>query len=58
VAKKVSALNTATFFTERATLDKPSKFNAILARVGNNPPLKGDEKLLMTMPCAPYSSRL
>jgi hypothetical protein len=44
VAEKVSALDTATFFEERAARGSHAKFNAILARVSAVAPRKGDER--------------
>jgi HicB family len=43
VAEKVSALDTATFFAERAALGSQKKLDAILARVPNVSPVQGDE---------------
>jgi hypothetical protein len=44
VAEKVSALDTATFFEERAARGSQAKLKAILARVPNVAPRKGDER--------------
>lgn len=43
VAEKVSALDTATFFTERAARGNASSLQRILDRVPAAVPLKGDE---------------
>jgi HicB family len=43
VAEKVSALNTAQFFTERAGKSKPADLALLLATVKAREPLKGDE---------------
>jgi hypothetical protein len=43
VAKKVSALNTATCFRRRAARADRAKFDQVLARLGSLPPSQGDE---------------
>lgn len=43
VAEKVSALNTATYFRDRATRADPARFDRVLARLGSLPPREGDE---------------
>jgi hypothetical protein len=43
VAEKVSALNTATYFRNRATRADRAKFDRVLARLGSLPPRPGDE---------------
>jgi hypothetical protein len=44
VAEKVSALDTATFFSERAARGSAQRLQAILARVPDVPPIAGDER--------------
>ncbi len=44
VAEKVSALDTAAFFEERAARGSQTKLKAILARVPNVRPSQGDER--------------
>lgn len=44
VAEKVSALNTETFFKERATRGSTERFMAVMNRVPGNPPKQGDER--------------
>jgi predicted chitinase len=44
VAEKVSALNAAAFFAERAGVSKPSDFASFLAMVSERSPLEGDER--------------
>jgi predicted metalloprotease with PDZ domain len=44
VAEKVSELDTATFFEERAARGSQAKLNALLARVPAVAPRKGDER--------------
>jgi hypothetical protein len=43
VAEKVSALNTADFFAQRAAKSSPQKLKAILARVPDVSALDGDQ---------------
>ena len=43
VAEKVSALNTAQFFAQRAGHSKPDDFARLLAKVKDREPLNGDE---------------
>ncbi len=45
VAEKISAMRTEEFFRERVTKAKPSRLDAILAKVPNATPQKGDEVL-------------
>lgn len=44
VAEKVSALNAAAFFAERAGSAKPGDLATFLAMVPERPPLEGDER--------------
>jgi predicted chitinase len=44
VAEKVSALNAAAFFAERAGVAKPSDLASFLAMVPERSPLEGDER--------------
>ncbi len=44
VAEKVSALDTETFFQERAARGSIEKFQDILSRVPDKAPLAGDER--------------
>ena len=44
VAEKVSALDTASFFSERAARGSAQRLQDILARVPNVPPIAGDER--------------
>ena len=44
VAEKVSALDTATFFSERAARGSTERLKNILSRVPNAPPVAGDER--------------
>jgi uncharacterized protein (DUF1778 family) len=43
VAEKLSALETAQFFEQRATRADPATFARIMNRPGGEPPRKGDE---------------
>ena len=43
VAEKVSALNTAAYFRERAARADRAEFDRVLARLGSLPPREGDE---------------
>lgn len=45
VAEKLSAIRTEEYFRERAAKAKPSRLDAILAKVPNTAPRKGDEIL-------------
>ncbi|PUE09356.1 MULTISPECIES: toxin-antitoxin system HicB family antitoxin [unclassified Limnohabitans] len=44
VAEKVSALNAAAFFAERAGVAKPGDLASFLAMVPERSPLEGDER--------------
>lgn len=44
VAEKISALNAEAFFKQRAALSTRKKFDRVLAKVGDRPPVPGDEK--------------
>lgn len=44
VAEKVSALDTAAFFSERAAHGSTERLKNILSRVPNVPPVAGDER--------------
>lgn len=43
VAEKISALNTEAFFQQRAALSNREKFDRVLAKVADRPPVPGDE---------------
>ena len=44
VAEKISALNTQEFFAERGALSSKAKFQNVMRRVRNVPPMPGDER--------------
>ena len=44
VAEKVSAYQTAAFFTQRAGTAQPSDLAQLLKRVPDRPPMEGDER--------------
>lgn len=44
VSEKLSAMNTAEFFAERARRADPEAFRSILTRSGGEPPRPGDER--------------
>lgn len=44
VAEKISALNTEAFFKERATLSTREKFDQVMAKIGDRPPVPGDAR--------------
>lgn len=44
VAEKLSAMNTAAFFAERARRGDLAEFRRILTRAGGEPPRPGDER--------------
>jgi len=43
VAEKISALNTEAFFQQRAAFSSREKFDRVLAKVADRPPVPGDE---------------
>ena len=43
VAEKISAMNTETFFQQRAALSGREKLDRVLAKVADQPALPGDE---------------
>lgn len=43
VAEKISALNTEAFFQQRAALSSREKFDRVLTKVADRPPVQGDE---------------